>query len=223
MTTTARHLATRRGWRPEIVEKVESLALDGLTATQILYKLDVSQARGLIEVDKLPDLRTIQRWVKALRTVDSSGRWRLSPADGGGARFVLAARAEVLTATEGRISEVTNETASWLLAVHAVAPDLDPLSAHRVSRLYQARTDQGLDTGYIDVWLGLAPWRSEEAAGRYAEAVAAGWIEPAASLLAFVARLIIAAATTTGTYSGESRDLRWVDPLAAVSDELNPP
>jgi hypothetical protein len=130
-----------------------------------------------------------------------------------------------MTETDGRVSEISIETESWLLTVHEVAPDLDPVSAHRVARLYQVRTNQGRDTGYIDAWLGFAPWRSDDAAARYEAAMAAGWIEAPSSRLNFPARVIIAAgmAATGRQYSGHSLDLRWVDPLVEPVDEPDPP
>jgi len=208
------------------VQKVQSDALDGLTPTEILRRLDEALAREAITAEKLPDLRTIQRWVRELRPADRSGRWRLGPADDASAGFVLAARAELMTETEGRVSEISNEAESWLMIVHAVAPDLDPLTAHRVARLYQMRTKQGRDTGDLDAWLGFSPWQSDAAAARYEAAVAAGWIEPPPNGLNFSARVIIAASTAAlsgGQYSAESLNLRWVDPLAEVNDEPDPP
>ena len=204
------------------MQKVQADALDGLASTEILHRLDMALARGAINAEKLPDLRTIQRWAKELRPVDRSGRWRLGPADDATAGFVLAARAELMTETDGRVSEISNETESWLLVVHAVAPDLDPLTAHRAARVYQLRTEKGRDTGDLDAWLGFSPWQSDAAAGRYEAAVAAGWIEPPPSGLNFASRVIIAASTAAlsrGQYSAESLDLRWVDPLVEVNDE----
>jgi hypothetical protein len=215
-------MTTRRGWPPEFVEKVSSLALDGLTAPEILRRLEIGVARGVVTADYLPDLRTIQRWVKALNVVDRSGRWRLTPTADADARFALAARAELMTETDGRVSEISNETASWLLTVHAVAPDLDPLSAHRIARLYQVRTTHGHDTGDLDAWLGFRPWQSDMAAAQYEAAVAAGWIKPPPSGLNFATRVFVAASAASasgGQYSGQSRDLRWVDPLVQADAE----
>jgi hypothetical protein len=192
-------MATRRNWPREVVDMVTLLALDGLTPPEILRKLDKAWTSGALAVEKLPDLRTIQRWVKELRPVDRSGRWRLGPTDAAGLGFVLTARAELMAETDGRVSEISNETASWLLTVHEVAPDLEPLSAHRVARLYQVRTEQGGDTGDLDAWLGYGPWRNDKALARYEAAVAGGWIKPPPPPgLNFLARVVKAASLADG-------------------------
>jgi hypothetical protein len=223
-TTWERQVTTRRGWPPEIVDKVFSLALDGLTPPEILRRLDADLARGVVTVDKLPDLRTIQRWVKELSALDRSGRWRLTPAAEAADAFALTARVEVMTETEGRVSEISNETESWLLTIHAVAPDLDPVSAHRLARLYLARGAHARDTGDLDAWLGFRPWQSDAAAARYEAAVAAGWIKPPPSGLNLATRVFVAAGAATasgGQFTGQSPDLRWVGPLVEADAELD--
>jgi hypothetical protein len=189
-------LTTRRGWPPEIVEKVTELFFDGLTPPEILRKLEVAQARGNFDVEKLPELRTIQRWVEPFRTVDRSKAWRLGPAADAGAAFILGFRAELMTFTKGRIAELNQETVSWLLSIQAVAPDLEVIVAFRIAGMYQARDQEGQETGDLDAWLGFRPWRGPDALARYEAAVAEGWIKPPpADALNMLARLAQATPT----------------------------
>jgi hypothetical protein len=178
-TTSQRHMATRR-WPRAITELVDDLALKGATARQILDELEAAWMGGDFDVDKLPDIRTIERWLKRFRPVDASGAWRLRDGLDPDAAFLLATRALIISSSEGQVSELSVATAAWLRAVHAVAADLDPIEAYRLARYYALAQEQGDDTGELDAYLAYAPWRGP---GGYEEAVVEGWIRPPARWL----------------------------------------
>ena len=185
-------MATRRGWDGPVARQAEAWALDGLTAAEIARELDKLVLSGSLSPDQVPHIRTIQRHVKDVRPVDPSGRWRLSVVDDDDAAFLLSARAAVISATEGRVREISVAAAAWLRAIHAVAPDLEAWSAHRLARSYLSRIEQKQDTGDLDAWLAFGPWRGKEAAAAYERAVRAGWIDHWPSPLN-LPRIVIAA------------------------------
>jgi hypothetical protein len=203
-------MATRRGWDGRLLRKVDGLALDGWTAAEIVRELDGMERSESFTADRVPGIRTIERWVKAIQPKDPSGRWRLSVVDAEDAAFLLAVRAAVISGTEGRVRELTVTTVGWLRAIHAVAPDLEPWSAHRLARSYLSRIERERDTGDLDAWLAFGPWRGKEAAASYERAVREGWVDHSPSALNWPSRVVIAA----GVAAEVSSDLSWVDVLA---------
>jgi hypothetical protein len=203
-------MTTRRGWDGRLLRKVDGLALDGWAAAEILRELEEEVRSGSLTADRVPGIRTIERWVKDTQPKDSSGRWRLSVVDAEDASFLLTVRAAVISGTDGRVRELTVATVGWLRAIHAVAPDLEPWSAHRLARSYLSRIEQEQDTGDLDAWLAFGPWRGMEAAAAYERAVREGWVDHRLSALNWPSRVVVAAGV-----SGEpSSDLAWVDVLA---------
>jgi hypothetical protein len=205
-----RRIATRRGWDGRLVRRVEALALDGWTAAEIERELDKLVSSESLTADRVPDTRTLQRWVKAIQPKDTSGRWRLDVGDAEGAAFLLTARAAVTSESEGRIRELSVAATAWLRTIHAVAPDLDPWSAHRLARSYLSRVEREQDTGDLDLWLAFGPWRSAEAAAAYERAVREGWVDHSPSGINWPSRVVIAA----GVAGQVTSDLAWVDVLA---------
>jgi hypothetical protein len=185
-------MATRRGWDGRLLRKVDGLALDGWAAAEILRELEEEVRSGSLTADRVPDIRTIERWVKATQPKDRSGRWRLSVVDADDAAFLLTVRAAVISGSEGRIRDLSVAVAAWLRAIHAVAPDLEAWSAHRLARSYLSRIEQKQDTGDLDAWLAFGPWRGKEAAAAYQRAVGAGWVDHWPSALN-LSRIVIAA------------------------------
>jgi integrase len=78
------------------------------------------------------------------------------------------------------------------------APSLDVWRTYRVAHAYQARRHGGVDTDDLDMWLGFAPWQSDEAAARYALAVDSGWVAPASIDYDASAVVVAAAAIPDG-------------------------
>jgi hypothetical protein len=215
-------MATRRGWDGRLLRKVDGLALDGWTAAEILRELEEGVRSGSLTADRVPNIRAIERWVKAIQPKDPSGRWRLSVADAEDAEFLLAARAAVMSSTEGRVREVSVATAAWLRVIHAVAADLAPIWAYRFARLYQVRVERKADTGDLDALVGFGPWRSEQAAAEYERAVDAGWVvrSPTTIDMNLPTRVVLVAGDPP-TADGEPHlhgGLDWVGVLAEGMD-----
>ncbi len=215
-------MATRRGWDGPVARQVEAWALDGLIAAEIERELDKLVLSGSLSADRVPNIRTIQRHVKDVRPVDPSRRWRLSVADDDDAAFLLSARAAVISATEGRVREISVAAAAWLRAIHAVAADLAPIWAYRFARLYQVRVERNEDTGDLDALLGFGPWRSKRATAEYERALDAGWV--VRSLTAINMNLptrVVLVAGEPPSADGELPlwgDLAWVGALAEGMD-----
>jgi hypothetical protein len=175
---------------PDIVAAIETGAAKGLGPAMILRGIE----RAMADREDLPDIRTVQRYVKQIRHGDAGDAWTLPPSAIGGSGFVLTALAEVIRQTRGRVRQITKGLAPWLESVHAVAPDLDAWTAYLVARMYSNRHEQGLPTADLDHFLAFAPWRSDQSARSYEAAVANGWIDPAPIAMNWASRVIVTAA-----------------------------
>ena len=215
-------MATRRGWDGRLLRKVDGLALDGWAAAEILRELEEEVRSGSLTADRVPTIRAIERWVKAIQPKDPSGRWRLSVADAEDAEFLLAARAAVMSSTEGRVRELSVAAAAWLRVIHAAAPDLAPIWAYRFARLYQVRVGRNEDTGDLDALVGFGPWRSKRATAEYERALDAGWVvrSPTTINMNLPTRVVLVAGEPPSA-DGELPlwgDLAWVGVLAEGMD-----
>ena len=215
-------MAPRRGWDGPVAQRVVQWALDGLNGAEILRELDKMVLSGSLSADRVPNIRTIQRHIEDVRPIDPSGRWRLSVTDDDDAAFLLGTRAAVISATEGRVRELSVATAAWLRVIHATAPDLAPIWAFRVARTYQARVEREADTGDLDALVGFGPWRSEQATAEYERAVDAGWVvrSPTTINLNLPTRVVLVAGEPPTADGGLHLHggLEWVGVLAEGMD-----
>jgi len=187
-------MATRKNRLLAVTLIVEDLARQGRTPAEIERELQSRAEKGEFDAAWIPRRRTLQRDVKRVRPPDPSGLWTFSSDEEEGAAFVLATLSVVIDRTRGRVTRLSNGTANWLQAIHAVAPELDHWTAFTLASMYQARSDRNLDWDDLDAWLAYGPWRGEEAAERYERAVAEGWVPHSPIEMNFTSRVIVAAA-----------------------------
>jgi hypothetical protein len=212
-------MATRRGWDGPLVRRVFNLALDGWSAAEIERELNRLVESGSLVLDRVPTLRTVERWVKDVRPNHSSGRWRLDVSDGEDAAFLLAVRVAVMDVTDGRVRDLSVASVAWLRVILAVAPDLEPTAAYRLARLYQSRVERKQDTGNLDAWLAFGPWRSPQAAAAYERAVERGWIEGSPVTLNWASKVVLAASVVASSGGQTSLgSVTWTEVLGEAPD-----
>ena len=139
-----------------VAKAIEELDDRGASPSQIYREL----GRHPELMAERPELRTIQRivWERAGR--DESGTWVLDANAGPDAAGVLAVLAAVVLITSGATSSVTNLEATWIKTLTSIVPDLGPWSTYRAARIYIGRHARNESTLDLEVWLGMAPWRS---------------------------------------------------------------
>ena len=108
--------------------------------------------------DQVPDLRTVQRWVR--EAAGGGPIWTLAgttmPA--ADAALVLAALGTLAYASGGRRAAISDAEAIWTVRIARAAPTIDPFVAYQVGKLYSDRSARGQETRSMDVYLGAAPW-----------------------------------------------------------------
>jgi hypothetical protein len=138
---------------PDIVKRIRALWDEGQKVPEIMEALQ--QKFG----DKIPDERTVQRYVEKFETGDTSLPWRAYGAKAEDVILLLPILREVTLRTGGRV-QVRQEAAGGVLWLRRIVPDLPPWYAYRLVLAYQRRPKQ--DAEDLDKVLELSPWRSEE-------------------------------------------------------------
>jgi len=151
----------------DVKEAIELLAAFGWKASKIDRVLG-----GTSFADRMPDLRTIQRYVE--RAGQRSGPdepWQRTEMAGNDALLVLDVLIVLMQHT--RLPHgITRAQAQWLLWVRQAAPDLTPVDAWLLALLYLARERSSApEYADLDAVLAFAPWRSEQARSAYFLAV----------------------------------------------------
>ncbi len=125
-----------------------------------------------------PSARTVQAMVREIRSRPQSGPWRPWGVEPDDAAVVLGALAELMNESAGRVTEISQEDADWIIRLsRAGAGDLPPAVLHDLAIQYQLRGTAS--TSDLDALIAFAPWRSEGAFRRYKIAV-----EPIGHILA---------------------------------------
>src|SRR3972149_5811696 len=95
----------------QVEEAIIDMTLLGYTPTQIRRELpQVAAEKGL----KAPSLRTIQRIARRPKPPDPTGQWQIDDLPADDARIVLDFLAELISASEGRVTYVTRGEAPWI-------------------------------------------------------------------------------------------------------------
>ena len=157
---------------PDVREAIELLAALGWNAPKIDRVLG-----GTSFADRMPDLRTLQRYVQRVRQRSGPDEpWQRTEMAGDDARLVLETLGAIIRDT-GEGWTFTRAQAKWVLWVRQVVPDLDPMNAWLAALHYLARERSSApDYVNLDAFLAFAPWRSEKARSAYDDAVKAGGI-----------------------------------------------
>lgn len=123
---------------------------------------------------RAPSLRTVETWYRKLSPPDVTGAWSFTEADE--PELVLPVLAALISETRGRRKELTNAEAEWIAKICGAAPGIDPWYAYILARLYMLRKQAGLTSLDIDAYLAYAPWRGEQEAQAYGQALEEGWV-----------------------------------------------
>ena len=168
----------------DVLDAIEDGLGKGRSPRQIKGELDHRpQFAG-----RVPSVRTISRKAKTFRPPGDEERWSLVGAESEEAAAVLPVFAAM--AKRDRVCQcafVTGEVAQVLVAIKAVASDLDPWVAFKVADEYVLRRRGGLRTLGLELGLALAPWRSEASAAELRRVLDAGFLAPD---LAYGVRLV---------------------------------
>jgi hypothetical protein len=118
----------------DVYEEYEQLLSRDWTAAQIHKELDNREEFK----DRVPRLRTIQRWVRQDRTPrDPSAPWLLATEpDPYAAQHVLEVLAWVVEYSNGTLTYITEREAEWITHIRRAVPDLPAHELWRLIRLY---------------------------------------------------------------------------------------
>ena len=140
----------------DIRKAIRSHVLDypDTTAAAVTQWLEASPT---LKDRRLPAPRTVQKYVRELKSIDTSGPWKpfQSEEDAETTRYLLDVLAQLANRT--RRSHLTMGTVDVLKVIHKAAPDLPKFAAYRLAGTYQLR---GGSTEDLDLLLAFAPWRS---------------------------------------------------------------
>ena len=129
---------------------------------------------------RAPSKSTVDRRVRALKALDTSGRWFMNlDTEPETAALILGTIAVVIEATGGRVRSLTNTEAAWIATIRAAYPDIDAWDSYRLTRLFITRDALEQPTDDLDTYLAFKPWRGDDHQRRYDHAVKKGWIEKA--------------------------------------------
>lgn len=143
----------RRGMSIKVKKRFEELLKAEYSVPQIYDQL-VKEFGEPDETDGMVSDRTIRQYVKAARPPDPSGAWSFA-GESENAAFVLGVLGAVVDRTEGRISQVTNRQAEWLVRIKWAVPDMPPWAAFWFARAYVFTENENQDTAHLDMALAL--------------------------------------------------------------------
>lgn len=149
-----------------VQRRVQELAWSGYSPSAIHRELFPA---GLGSPDFVT-LKTIQRMVRDVTVIDSSGPWSLLDPNGPeDARLIL----DLVDMWIGRRSDWPSKNlVGYIVRVRSVAPDVPGRWAHSLGRSYQLLASREKpDTRLLDFTLGAAPWKSDWDAWRWAETI----------------------------------------------------
>lgn len=175
-------------------EEVGLLALTHSTASGVLNELIANADRLGIDSDDVPEERTIRRWLKEIRTSDTSPPWSPMAADRDQAERVLPVLREVVTAG-GEKLWLSQDLATLVDQVVFLAPSIPPRWAWALARAYQWARANKTNIQTLDLTLTLRPWERVSKAITWAERLhelgeqAGGWIGGGPGLLALATTL----------------------------------
>lgn len=163
----------------------------GFTPSQIHKALEqMEQYHG-----RVPNLRTVQRIVRAYRTEPQLWHWSdYKSSDAHAILSVINAMADqrtgILGATyfrhpyyllHGEDAEAPlfgKEEADWIVNISRASPGMDPLLLYWLAQSYALHDKMSTDKAGLDMFLAMAPWQNVESWERYIEAVDTNWVPP---------------------------------------------
>lgn len=151
---------------PHVEDAISALAGLDQTSPQI--------RRALLKVypeKDVPDERTIDRRRKEERAARSGEPWIFEESGDDEAELVLPVLAEKIRQTRGHQTTLESGEARWIARIRRAAPDVPLALAAQLA----LRAGRGDVSAVLSV-LAFAPWRDDEHARRYTEAVLSGWL-----------------------------------------------
>ena len=157
----------------DVLSEIEDRLGRGRSPRQIHGELSADQRF----VGRVPSIKTIWRKAKTFRPPAPDERWSLVTADPEEVAVVLPVF--VAMAKRDKVWQcawVTKAQVHVLVRIAAAAPDLEPWAAYQIAERYVEWEELGNATLGLELGLGLAPWRSEEAADLLQHMLDAGLI-----------------------------------------------
>jgi len=129
--------------------------------------------------EDFPGHRTVERLVERTRSPDSKGPpWSMDTFSGRDARLILGVRFALLKELDTPVRKFSHDEAHWIVKIRKTAPDLDPVAAYLIARLYMVRIRSKVDTDDLDSYLAIEPWKDMASYHKYYEWVGAGLFPP---------------------------------------------
>lgn len=137
-------MTTQRRGRPRkfasgpLHDRYRELESLGWSAVNISRKLD-DEFPGIA-----PDLRNVQRWVRADRSLDTSGPWRLWMSDPEDVPAIFRTLGVVIEVSDGQTRWLSAPEAEWIARIHRMGVRLADIVAYHMARMLaraQARDD----------------------------------------------------------------------------------
>ncbi len=155
----------------DVLSEIEDRLGRGRSPRQIHGELSADQRF----VGRVPSIKTIWRKAKTFRPPSPEERWSLVSADPEEVAVVLPVFAAMAKRDKvWQCAYVTKAAAHVLVRITAAVPDLDPWAAYRIAERYQEWEELGNSTLGLEIGLGFAPWRSEDAADQLQRMIDAG-------------------------------------------------
>lgn len=165
-------MATQRRIHGDIQAVIEGKALERWTPAQIEKWLnDDDRFKG-----KVPTLRTIQRIVRDILPLETSGEWRLLDSEPSDVALVVETLGAAIVQSGGRVTSFSRDLADLIVRIRRAAPDLGLHAVYLLASHYSLALQRGWQTAGIDALLALAPWKGPEAEEQFQHALAVGWI-----------------------------------------------
>ena len=136
---------------PDVMAQIEALWLEEWSPSQTLAALERDER---FADRSLPSLRSVSRiFTEDLGPRDPSGAWRFTDATTEAADVVLEVLMVVIERTSGRVNQLTNDEAKWILKLHRVAPLLSPWMVYATTRAYLVRQAREATTEDLDAFV----------------------------------------------------------------------
>ncbi len=163
---------------PMMVAEIDGLASQGVPSPAIQATL--TQKYG----PSAPGLRTIQDRAREIRQQEARVPWTLDDTDDPEEAIrIINVKREWVLSTHSRPHQFTKDEAKWVGKISGIVPDLPPMTAWRVARVYQVYYDRPVKTGQerdviegLEYFLAFAPWRDDAHFLSYRQAVESGSI-----------------------------------------------
>jgi hypothetical protein len=157
-----------KGTDPDVADAIRDMSLrDSRWSASAIHRVldDDERFRG-----RVPEPRTITRYMTKVRTVDPAERWQLLDATLDEARLVLPVLREILQVTDGRVRWFSRAEASIIARLRAATSETIPAwNAYSYAVAWSPIHAAGGETLYhLDAAIALIDWTTVPADEAYA-------------------------------------------------------